>query len=92
MDVEGDLFEKQPAMRNTVAQSRTIELVWANGELTPEFRQPFEMLANRRRSGHKTLLDCLPAAIIKKSPRQDSNLRQVVNSHLLYQLSYRGLR
>ena len=47
VDIEGDLFEKQPASE----KHRLLNLVlsnsfWANGELTPEFCQPFEMLAN----------------------------------------------
>ena len=47
VDIEGDLFEKQPASE----KHRLLNFVlsnsfWANGELTPEFCQPFEMLAN----------------------------------------------
>ena len=69
MDIEGDLFEKQPASE----KHRLLNLVlsnsfWANGELTPEFCQPFEMLADMATVGHKKwLLGNLPAAIIKKS-------------------------
>lgn len=42
-----DLFEKQPASE----KRRLLEFVlsnsfWAGGELTPEFRQPFDMLAD----------------------------------------------
>ena len=47
VDIEGDLFEKQPACE----KHRLLNFVlsnsfWANGELTPEFRQPFDMLAD----------------------------------------------
>ena len=64
-----DLFAEQPASE----KRRLLEFVlsnslWANDELTPEFRQPLACLLIWRRSGHKKwLLDCLPAAIIKKS-------------------------
>ena len=42
-----DLFQKQPASE----KRRLLEFVlsnsfWANGELTPQFRQPFDMLAD----------------------------------------------
>jgi hypothetical protein len=64
-----ELFAEQPASE----KRRLLEFVlsnsfWANGELPPVFANSLLCLQIWRRWGHKKrLLDCLPAAIIKKS-------------------------
>lgn len=79
VDIEGDLFEKQPASE----KHRLLNFVlsnsfWANGELTPEFCQPFEMLANMATVGTQKMAAGLLTSSHHQEelPRQDSNLRQ----------------
>lgn len=74
-----DLFAKQPASE----KRRLLEFVlsncsWANGELTPNFRQPFDMIADMATAGaEKKAAGMGPDDLCQvKLPRQDSNLRQ----------------
>ncbi len=47
-----DLFAEQPAsMKRRLLEFALSNSFWANGELTPEFRQPFDMLADRATVG-----------------------------------------
>ena len=69
MELGAGLFEEQSASE----KRRLLEFVlsnsiWARGELTPVFRQPFDMLADIATVGaQKWLLESTPAAIINKS-------------------------
>ena len=49
---------------------------WANGELTPEFRQPFDMLADMATVGAQKMAAGLLTSSHHQEelPRQDSNL------------------
>ena len=74
-----DLFEQQPASE----KRRLLDFVlsnctWANGELTPEFRQPFDMIADMamacatEKAAGASLDDLCQARL----PDEDSNLGQ----------------
>ena len=76
VDIEGDLFEKQPASE----KRRLLEFVlsnsfWANGELTPEFRQPFDMLADMATVGAQKMAagELTSSHHQEELPHQDSN-------------------
>ena len=71
-----DLFAEQPASE----KRRLLEFVlsnslWANGELTPEFRQPFDMLADMAAVGAQKMAAGLltNSHHQKELPDQDSN-------------------
>ncbi len=71
-----DLFAEQPASE----KRRLLEFVlsnslWANGELTPEFRQPFGMLADMAAVGAQKMAAGLltNSHHQKELPDQDSN-------------------
>ena len=72
-----DLFAEQPASE----KRRLLEFVlsnssWANGELTPEFRQPSDMLADMATVGAQKMAAGLLTSSHHQEelPRQDSNL------------------
>ena len=72
-----DLFAEQPASE----KRRLLEFVlsnsfWANGELTPEFRQPFDLLADVATGGAQKMAagELTSSHHQEELPRQDSNL------------------
>ena len=72
-----DLFEKQPASE----KRRLLDFVlsnaeWANGELTPEFRQPFDMIAVAATDSAKLKVAGASSDDLHQLmyPREDSNL------------------
>ena len=74
-----DLFEKQePREKRGLLEFVLSNSAWANGVLTPEFRQPFDLLADaaaitRNEKAAGTLPDDLHQG---KLPGQDSNLEK----------------
>ena len=71
-----DLFAEQPASE----KRRLLEFVlsnsfWAGGELTPEFRQPFDILADMATAGAQKMAAGLLTSSHHQEelPEQDSN-------------------
>ena len=66
---------------------------WANGVLTPEFRQPFDMLTVEVAAcAEEKAAGVAPPTFFKiGSPSRTRTYDPAVNSRLLYRLSYRGV-
>jgi site-specific DNA recombinase len=74
-----DLFEAQsPSEKRRLLDFVLSNSMWADGELTPEFRQPFDMLADMATvSATEKAAGLLSGDLCQvELPRQDSNLRQ----------------
>ncbi len=87
------IFEKQSAGE----KSRLLNFVllncsWKHRKLMADFKQPFDLLAETTAIAAKQKQsECIIPTVLKiGSPGQTRTADRVVNSHLLYQLSYRG--
>lgn len=74
-----DLFEKQvPREKRRLLDFVLSNCTWANGKLTVEYRQPFEMLAVTNEAYQKEKADGAGSDGLSEKwlPDQDSNLEQ----------------
>ena len=68
-----DLFAEQPASeKRRLLEFALSNSFWANGELTPEFRQPFDMLADMATVGAQKMT----AKLLTSSHHQKSSPRR----------------
>lgn len=64
----GELFERQPAgEKRRLLEFLLSNSCWADGELTPQFRQPFDLLKVTVAAGAQGPQESFPATNIKKS-------------------------
>ena len=90
------LFKKQePREKRRLLNFLLSNCSWKDGELTPTFRQPFNMIAETERnpSKEKGRFSIRKIAFLKTgSPSRTRTYNLVVNSHPLCRLSYRGVK